>query len=312
MDLNAIAVFVKVVESGSFIAAAQALELPRTNVSRMVARLEADLGARLLHRTTRKLSLTDIGAVYFERCQGILGEVEEANLAVTQLQSIPRGTLRIAAPILFGTTVLSDWLVTFMVQYPALKVEVLLSNQYLDLAKARIDVAFRVGAVGDSSLDLRSLGAIPYWLCASPTYLAEQGSPRHPQDLNPYTAILLANQRHPWQLQRGSNRETVTLVSRLRTNDLEVAHRAAIAGLGIAYLPALLIADSLRQGRLVRLLPDWETLERDLFLVYPGQGGLSAKVQAFIHFVETQVQPHLPWDSLSLAAEPLPDPLAHS
>lgn len=295
VDLNAIAVFVKVVEVGSFIGAARALDLPKTNVSRLMAQLETDLGTKLLHRTTRRMSLTEVGVLYFERCQQILGDLAAANTAVTQLQAVPHGRIRMTAPILFGQRVLYPWLVTFLQRYPQVTVDVHLSNQYRDVIADQIDVAFRAGEVGDSSLTAQSLGQIPYWVCASLAYLSTHGYPTTPYDLTHHTCIGLDASARKWIFFAEMEEITIPVTTRLKTNDLELAKQAAIADLGIAYVPALLVDEAVQQGQLVRLLPAWKTIERDLFMVYSSSRPLSAKVQAFVDFVLAQPHPLASW-----------------
>ena len=188
-DLNDTLVFLKVVEAGSFIAAARALRLPKTTVSRKVQNLELRLGAQLLHRTTRKLGLTEAGYVYYENCQRIARELEEAESAVAQLQGGPRGWLRITAPYSLGIERLAPLLGEFRARHPELKVEMLLSNESLDLIDRELDVALRIGDLPDSGLVARPLARLRTGVFASPSYIKRYGEPRHPEELVGHRAL---------------------------------------------------------------------------------------------------------------------------
>ena len=206
-DLNEMAIFVHVVEAGSFTGAAKNLGLPKSTVSRKITQLEERLGVRLIQRTTRSLRLTDTGSAYYNHCARILGEIEEANITVTQMQSTPTGTLRITAPVLFGSTVLSGLIADFMDEHPQVQIDLVLTDQRLDLVQDGIDVAFRVGQLEDSSLIGRHLGDARSILCASPEYVKKHGAPKHPSELQEHT-LMTASQWSQWQLQ-GPDRKSV-------------------------------------------------------------------------------------------------------
>ncbi|MEN9221710.1 MAG: LysR family transcriptional regulator [Thermostichus sp. BF3_bins_97] len=286
-DLNEIAIFVRVVQTGSFIGASRQLGIPKSTISRRVAQLEGRLGARLLQRTTRKLNLTEVGRMYFQRCEGILMDVEEANQQVMHMQAQPTGTLRLSASLLFGSTVLKRWLVPFLQAHPHLKAEILLTNQYLDLVSEGIDLAFRAGPLEDSSLIHHPLGRIPYWVCASPTYLQERQSPQHPRDLLQHHCLVVhfSGAATEWLFQKGSTQERVAVEGRLGCNDFLFAHQMALESFGVAYLPSILIGEDVQAGRLVRLLPDWHLQERPMYWVYPSARHLSPKVTAFLDWI---------------------------
>lgn len=291
-DLNAIAIFIQVVESCSFSQAARALQLPKATVSRKVAALEASLGVELLHRTTRKLYLTEAGTLYFERCRHALNELEEADRVVTALQVEPQGTLKITAPVIFGTTVLGAWIAEFLRRYDQVRVEVLLSNQSLDLAAEGIDVAFRWQSdLHQTSLEVqRSVKQVRYWVCASLDYIQQYGEPQSPQDLMQHCCIVMRSQLRldhaDWQFTDSNGAvETVAVKGTLVANDLMLAMQAAIAGAGIVYLPETLLIDAIAVGNLKRLLPTWGTKAKTLFVTCPNPLYLSSKVRVFLEFV---------------------------
>lgn len=296
-DLNELAFFAKVVEAGSFTAAARALRVPKATVSRKVASLETRLGARLLHRTTRRVRPTELGEAYYRRCAEILLGIEDARMLVGGFLAVPRGRLRVSAPVAFGSTILADWMTEFLAVTPEVEAEVLLTNQYADLVAEGIDVAFRAGPLQESSLVARRLGPVPYVVCAAPGYLREHGTPRRPPDLRQHACLGLLGlpQRDHWPLAGPQGPEPVEVRSRATSNDILFARRAALIGAGVAYLPAFLVAEDLALGRLVQVLPDYGLPARDLYAVYPSRNYLAPPVRAFLDFVVAKVTPHAPW-----------------
>lgn len=292
-DLNAIAIFIQVVESHSFSQAARELGLPKATVSRKVAALEASLGVELLHRTTRKLYLTEAGNLYFQRCRNVLREIEAADRIVAALQIEPKGTLRITAPLIFGTTVLGDWIAEFLRQYDQVHIEVLLSNQSLDLVAESIDVAFRWQSdLDETVLEIQKpVKQVSYWVCASLDYVQQHGEPEIPQDLTQHHCIVMRSAvQHPgqtnWRLiSQAGTVETVAVRGTLAVNDLMLAKQVAIAGAGIAYLPETILSDAIASGKLKRLLPTWGTKTKTLYVTCPNSAYLSSKVRVFLDFV---------------------------
>lgn len=296
-DLNDIAIFIKVVEAGSFTGAARLLCVPKTTVSRQVARLEANLSMRLLARTTRKLSLTEAGEIYFQRCRQILNDIEATNNAIASLQSLPQGTLRITAPVVFGRQFLAEWVIDFSQRYNQINGEVLLTNKYVDLLAERIDLAFRFDPQKENFL-IRQLKSICYWVCASPEYFSKYGEPQTPQALSQHRCIVLDNSlgTKKWRLV-STTVEVVAVSSCLKVNDLMLAKQAALAGVGIAYLPNTLVADSIASGRLSRVLSNWSSNQRQLCVVCPSVGVVTSwkdnhlppKVQAFLNLIDEKL-----------------------
>lgn len=295
-DLNEMAIFVHVVEAGSFTGAAKNLGLPKSTVSRKITQLEERLGIRLIQRTTRSLRLTDTGNAYYNHCARILSEIEEANIAVTQMQSTPTGTLRITAPVLFGSTVLSSLVAEYMEQHPQVSIDLVLSDQKLDLVQEGIDIAFRIGQLEDSSLIGRHLGDVRGLLCASPDYLARHGALKHPSELSEHT-LLSSPEWTTWSLVGPNNEEfNVQVKPRLQVNDFASLYTLALSGVGIAPLPALIAASALRSGNLVPVLCAWPFDANPIHALYPSNRHLSAKVRSFVDFVIDSVRPNPPWE----------------
>ena len=291
-DANAILVFAKVVEAGSFVGASRELDMPTTTVSRKVSELEAQLGARLLQRTTRSLSLTDVGRAYYAHAARVAAEVEEAELAVTRLQAAPRGRLRVTMPLNFGF--LAPAVATYMERYPDVEVELVGADRVVDLVQEGFDVAVRAGALSDSTLVARHLGALQSFLVASPAYLERAGEPEIPTDLEHTDCLVFgAGQLGRWTLEREDERVTVDVRARLVVNDFDFLEEAARAGLGVAMLPAF---RALPGGALRRVLPTWSSPAVPLHAVYPSTRHLSPKVTTFLDHLQTAMTPP-PWEA---------------
>ncbi len=282
---NEMETFVAVVEGGTFSAAARALGVPVSTVSRQVTRLEERLDARLLNRTTRRLTPTESGQRYFERCRRIVAEAREADEEVRQLHGAPRGLLRIAAPPsgLRATTV-EELVSAFLMRYPDIEVELTAESRFVDLLAEGYDLALRGGILRDSSLIARRLLRMRTGLVASRAYLERRGRPRRVADLARHALVVQRAPGRPprWPL---SSRGTLAVRGRLTTNDLSVSRAAAVAGVGIAYVPLLLVDEELARGVLETVLPNAVGRDADgLHLVYPQGRLLAAKVRAFIDF----------------------------
>jgi DNA-binding transcriptional LysR family regulator len=295
MDLNEMLVFARVAQAGSFTTAAAALGMPKSTVSRKVSELEARLGARLLNRTTRKLSLTDVGRTYYDHCARIVGEIEDAERAVSRLQEVPRGLLRVTTGVNPGylTPILSE----YMRRYPEVRVEIFSTGRTVDLVEERFDLAIRAGALSDSSLIARSLGQISWYLVGAPAYLKKRGRPRTLDDLKQHDCITFGTSASDGSLRlgRGGKPADVPVASRLLVNDFEVVHDAALAALGLALLPAYLCLDDLRAKRLERVLRDWSTPPTPIHVVYPTARHLSPTVKSFVDHLQQRMSPP-PWE----------------
>lgn len=288
-DLNDTLMFVKVVEKGSFTEAAQALGVPKATLSRKVQALEQALGARLLKRTTRRLGLTEAGAVYYEYCARIARDLGEAESAVSQLHGAPRGWLRFTAPYALGSDAVAPLLPEFMARYPDVRVEMVLSNERLDLVTTEMDLALRVGILPDSSLAARRLATIHTQIYASPDYLADHGEPLSPADLEHHRVVGFSVHRRGtrflWALSDGANEVEVAVTPVLVANDPGSVSAAVVAGVGIALLPEPFAVTAVPAGRLRRVLPPWFGPTMDLNAVFPPGRMHAPKVRAFVDFL---------------------------
>jgi DNA-binding transcriptional LysR family regulator len=289
-DLNDTLVFVKVAELGSFIAAAKALRLPKTTVSRKVQDLEARLGAQLLHRTTRKLGLTEAGNVYFEHCQRIARELDEAESAVGQLQSGPRGWLRVTAPYSLGTTWIAPLLGEFHARHPEVRVELILSNDQLDIIAGEIDVALRVGVLADSNLVARKLSVFRTAVYATPSYIERFGEPLHPDDLIHHRALAMTKNRTGnafiWALGDGEGKlRDYPVDPVVIANDPAALRGALLGGEGIMLTSDVMVRAYAEQGVVQRVLAGWRGADYDLNALFPRGQVQSPKVRAFIDFL---------------------------
>ncbi|TNE89784.1 MAG: LysR family transcriptional regulator [Deltaproteobacteria bacterium] len=285
--LDSMRSFVRVVDTGGFSSAARELGLPKSTVSRQVSRLEDRLGVRLLNRTTRSLSLTDVGRAYYERSRRIVEDVDEAELAVTRLSDHPTGLLRVTAPLTFGQDFLGDPIASFLAANPDVDVEVDLSDRVVDLVDDGYDCAVRVGKLADSSMVARKLGPANIGLYASPAFLERHGTPSDEKDLRQLEVF-------QYSFSRSANATGVS-TSRLRSNNGEVLREAAVAGLGVAQLPGFMAAPSVQKGELVPILPSL-TSTGGVYVLYPHNRHLSAKVRAFVDHLVDCFTPEPPWE----------------
>jgi DNA-binding transcriptional LysR family regulator len=298
-SLTDIAVFVQVVDSGSFTTAAERLQISRSVVSKYVSRLEDRLGARLLNRTTRRLSLTEVGQVFYERSRKGLADIDEAQAEVSRLQGEPRGTLRINAPMSFGILHVAPALPAFQAQYPGLTVDMNLDDRKVDVIEEGFDLSIRISDLPDSSLVARRIAPCRHVVVASPAYLEQHGTPRTPAELQGHNIISYRYQESMlhWHFKKaGQNAESVAVSGTLQMNNSLALRAALLAGAGIMRTPTFLVGEDVREGRLVALLPGYETLELAIYLVYPERRYLSPKVRAFIEFMSAQIGERPNWD----------------
>ncbi len=298
-DLNDIAVFVAVVDAGSFTRAAERLDLSRPVVSKYVSRLEDHLGVRLLNRTTRRLSLTEAGRIFHARSRRGLDDIADARAEISRLQEHPRGLLRINVPMSFGILHIAPLLPAFMQQYPNITVEMDLNDRKLDVIDEGFDVSVRIGDLPDSSLVARRLAPCRHAIVAAPGYLESRSAPRKPEDLRDHDILCYSLQQstHNWHFRSPAGEAIhVPADGRLQVNNSLALREALLAGLGIARTPTFLVGDDLRQGRLTRLLSDFQSVEVSVFVVYPQRRHLSPKVRAFADFLASRIQDPPYWD----------------
>lgn len=297
--LTDIAVFVKVVELSSFTAAAEALEMSQPVVSKAVTRLEEKLGARLLNRTTRRLSLTEAGSELFRRSVRALEEIENAELEVARFQTEPRGALRVSAPMSFSILQLGAALQPFLERYPGVTLELSLDDRQVDLVEEGFDVAVRIGRLEDSNLVARKIAPCKQVLCASPSYLAKHGQPERPEDLLEHDCIIYSflNNAREWRLTDAEGQpHVVPIKGSLQSNNGLVNRAAALAGVGIVLLPTFYIGEQLRSGELKPILCKFLPLPLAVYAVYPERRNLTPKVRAFVDYLAATFGPEPPWE----------------
>ncbi len=298
-SLTDIAVFVRVVESGSFTAAAERLDISKSVVSKYVTRLEDQLGARLLNRTTRRLSLTEVGRIFYERSRVGLADIEDAQAEVSRLQSEPRGTLRINAPMSFGILHIAPALPEFLELYPDVTVDMNLEDRKVDVIGGGFDVSVRISELPDSSLVARRLGPCRHEIVAAPAYLERCGTPRTPEELLDHNIITYRYQESSleWHFQTPDNKPiSVTVSGSMRMNNSLAIREALLEGAGVTRTPTFVVGKDIQAGRLVPVLRDYEILEVTIFLVYPQRRHLSPKVRAFVDFMAKRITETPYWD----------------
>ncbi|ATA55719.1 DNA-binding transcriptional LysR family regulator [Variovorax boronicumulans] len=287
--------FRAVVEAGGFTAAADAMDVSHTVVSRHVKQLETALGVQLLNRTTRRFALTQAGQTYYEHARQILDQVETAALVVAQHQVEPTGLLRINAPMSFGLEELAQWLPAFLDAHPQVKADLVCNDRFVDLIEEGFDVGLRLAyALSDSTLIVKRLASFEEWWVASPAYLQRRGTPRTPADLAAHDCLnysLAAKAAQPSFTAPDGSVCTVDVGGRLQANSGLVLRSAALAGTGLAASPAFLVRDPVARGELVRVLPEFRQQPLNLYALYPQNRHLSPKVRAFVDFAAARYLP---------------------
>lgn len=287
-QLAAMRAFRRVVETGSFTAAAAELNQSHTIVSRQVRQLELQLGAQLLNRTTRRFALTEAGQEYYERSRQIIDQIDDAARAVSAHQALPSGMLRINAPMAFGTLELTQWLPQFILANPQLKVDLVCNDRLVDVIEEGFDVALRLTrSLPDSTLVAKRLTRCEILLAAAPAYLQRHGVPQQPGDLTQHNCLTytLAQKANEFQFYGADGSEhTVNVCGNLQANTSIALRSAALAGLGIAATSSFIVHEDLRRGDLLKILPDYTMKPRDLYAIYPQNRHLSPKVRAFVDF----------------------------
>jgi len=280
--------FARVVESGSFVRAADRLDVSTSSLSRLVADLEAHLHARLLNRTTRKLSLTETGQAFYERCVQLLADLNEAEALATRAAAQAHGTIRLTCPHSLAIAPLGPAIAEFVQAHPAVKFDVSVVDRVIDLVEEGFDLAIRVGQVGSDQLVARKLGATELVPCAAPEYLKRHGTPRAPEELAQHQALTYAYSPTPrvWHLLDATGqRHEVRVQGGLHSNSGDLTISAAIAGLGILFEPEFMVYSALASGQLRRVLPGFRGPSLDVWAVYPSRRHLSAKVRLFVAYL---------------------------
>jgi len=287
VDLDGIAVFVKVVQAGSFSQAAKLLNMPNSTVSAKVAALEKRLGVTLLQRTTRRLHLTEPGAGYFRRCLQALEGLQAAESELESERSETKGVLRLTAPVELGRSALPPVLDVLMKRHPAIKIDLIITNRLVDLVVENIDVAVRAGPLKDSGLIARRFVLGQFGLWASPSYLKNNSVPRNPDELKEHDCLRFAPfTGRKFQLTNGRERAQIALAGRITADDFEALRALAVLGWGIALLPSFLCAEEAKERKLVSVLPNWRGDSVSISVVYPAQRFVAPKIRAFITAAE--------------------------
>lgn len=287
--LQAMEVFVQVVDAGSFTRAAEMLQLPKATVSTLVQSLETTLSAKLLHRTTRQVTVTTDGAAYYERCLRILSDVRDAEESLSRTRLSPSGRLRVDAPTGLSSEILVPALPAFFERYPDIMLELGSSDRPVDLVEEGVDCAVRGGELWDTSLIARRVGVVNFLTAASPGYLEKHGTPTHPRDLDRHRCVnyfsAKTGKTYDWDFTRGDERIDVPMRGVIALNDSNAYVEAGLAGLGIIQMTDYLVHKHMETGRMVQILSDWTSDPLPIHVVYPQNRHLSAKVRVFVEWV---------------------------
>jgi DNA-binding transcriptional LysR family regulator len=293
VDLNDIAVFVKVAQFESFSRAAHALGMPVSTVSRKVSALEAELGVTLLQRTTRKLALTSPGRDYFNQCGEPLNLLFDAERVLTETQKKPEGSLKISVPVILGQEPFLEFVSGFMKNYPRIKIDLFVTNLYLDLIEQNIDVGIRFGALKDSTLIAKKLGAQIRYVVAAPAYLKGRKYPASPGDLRFHQCVVLSerNNEAEWELVSGRKRAKVDVSGPISSRDFQSIGTFVYRGHGIGFLPSTYCNEKIEKGELIRLLPEWVSPRFDVHAVYPTRNFLPSRLHVFLEALKAWKSP---------------------
>ena len=290
--LESMSVLVAVVDAGSLSAAGRRLGMPLATVSRKVAELESHLNTRLLHRTTRQLSLTEAGSAYVAACRRILEDIGEAERAATGEYAAPKGKLVITAPIVFGRLHVVPVMAEFLAHYPEIDVDLMLTDRVVHLMDEHVDIALRIGELPDSTFIATKVGTVRRVVCASPAYLAQRGVPERPLDLGAHECVSfeVMTSMRAWTFGGGKAEQSVQIHSRLAVNTAEAAIAAAIHGVGLTRVLSYQVADALRDDMLRVVLDNFESAPLPISLLHKGQGPLPLKLRAFLDFVTPRLR----------------------
>lgn len=294
--LQAMEVFVQVVDAGGFSRAADAMQLPKATVSTLIQQLESALSVKLLHRTTRQVTVTADGAAYYERCLRILTDVKDAEESLSRTRLSPSGRLRVDAPTGLASSILVPALPAFFERYPDIQLELGCSDRLVDLIEEGVDCAVRGGTLADSTLIARRVGVLNMLTCASPAYLAQYGTPHHPRELERHRCVNYFSAKtgkiYDWDFTRDGERIQIPLPGVIAVNDSTAYVEAGLAGLGVLQMTDYLLRDHLESGRMVQILPDWVSDPIPINIVYPQNRHLSTKVRVFVEWVAELFDSH--------------------
>lgn len=282
MDLNEVAIFTKVVQTGSFSEAAKQLGMPKSTVSMKISSLERTLGTTLIHRTTRKLNITPEGEAFYKRALSGIEEIYSAEAELSSLKGEPQGLLRITAPLDLGNSVLPQIVADYSKKYPKVIVDVILTDRYVDMLSEKMDLAIRAGNLKDSTLLAKKLGSVYFAPFASPKYLKQNGNVDHPRELTKHSMLNFHPLGTQWRLAGLRGTLDIPVNGKLVLNSLIMIKNMALIGEGIAFLPTYYCYQEVKAGKLVRLLPEWRSPLNHVHFVYPSQKFVKPKLKAFI------------------------------
>lgn len=292
--------FAKVVETQSFSGAAKQLAMSKSLISKQISNLESALGVRLLHRTTRRMSLTEIGAAYYEHCARIVQAIEAAEQTVTQLQAEPRGILKVTTPVIFASLHLAPALKSFLIKYPKVEVELNATDRVVDIVDEGYDLAIRITENPSPGMVARRLARVHWTTCAAPSYLEKHGEPKTPEDLLRHQCLIYHGQpalRAGWRYHINGKETTLAVTGSCRVNNSEVLLHLAMDGMGIVQFPTYVLGPHLRAGRLREILPDSVAYpDMGLYATYMPNRYLQPKVRAFIDHLAEHFGPDPDWD----------------
>jgi DNA-binding transcriptional LysR family regulator len=291
-------IFVRSVAMGSFSAAARELRLSPAAISYRIARIEDRLGTRLLHRTTRRLELTEDGAEYFRQAERIVAEMEQVELAIAQRDALPQGTLKVTVPASFGRQHIAPVVPKFLKRYPLLRLNLNMTDEIVDLLDERVDLAIRIMELKDSAFIARKIAPDKRVVCASPDYLARRGVPSRPADLVNHNCLVLSQQQY-WTFEGTAGVERVKVSGNFECNNGEVIREAALAGMGLALKATWDIAGAIKAGRLQTVLDDYPVSSKtSVWAIYPSRRHVPAKVTAFVDFLKEHFDSQPYWDAV--------------
>jgi len=298
---SAYKIFVQVIETGGFSAAARELSISKSSISKQVSQLEDHLGARLLNRTTRRLSPTEIGQAFYQRALRIISEVEEAEQSVNLLHAEPRGLLKINVPMSFGHHHVAPALAGFLERYPDIKIDMTLNDRVIDVIDEGFDVAIRIARLPDSTLIAKRLAPFRAAVVASPEYWEKHGKPKTPHDLEHHNCLIYSylSTGDTWQFQDDDGPVRVKVSGNLRANNGDALHAAVLDGLGVLAGPSFIVGEDIRTGKLQTVLSDYMETDLSIYAVYPHNRHLSAKVRAFVDDMSARFSGQPYWDSFS-------------
>ena len=299
--LRGMRIFVEVVNSGSFTAAAEKIGLSRAQISKSVMLLEQYLGTRLLNRTTRRISLTEPGRVYYERSSALLDEIDEIEAVVSNESGEARGRLTLSAPTSFGILHLQNAIPVYLEKYPDVQVSLSLADRFIDVVAEGFDLVIRIAELEDSSLVARRLAPCKRILCAAPGYLEKHGTPQVPQDLAIHQCLVYSNELKPdtWRLTGPDGYEAIKVNGPVCADNGDILRAAAVAGLGVTLLPTFIVGPDLRSGKLRQVLPNFCPPEIAIHAVFPSRRWLSPKVRSFVDFLTEYFGGQPEWDAFS-------------